>query len=62
MQFDTPLQNIRDIEILAEYVALFHAPYFLKTPLAASAPRIDRDLFNDIGLYKQCFDANSRQK
>ena len=61
MQFDTALKNIQDAEILGEYVALLHAPYFLKTPLAASAPRLDRDFFNDVASYKQCFDPNSRQ-
>ena len=61
MQFDTPLKNIQDAMILAEYIILLHASYFLRCPLAAAAPRLDRDFFNDVGLYKQCYGATSRQ-
>ena len=48
-------EQIEDVKILAEYVALIHAPYFLQSPLAVSAPRQDRDFWIDIHNYKKCF-------
>lgn len=60
-QFVTDHQNILDALILSEYIALIHAPYFLKSPLAISAPRHDRDLWVDVGKYKKCFRATMRQ-
>ena len=62
MQFDTPLKNIEDAQILAEYIALLHAPYLLKSPLASRAPRHDGDFFLDVCAYKQCFDVYSKQQ
>ena len=35
--------ELDDIEILTEYIALLHVPYFLQSPLAVAAPRLDRD-------------------
>lgn len=43
------------IQVLAEYIALLHVPYFLQTPLAASAPRLDRNFWNDLNEYQECF-------
>ena len=60
-QFETSLKNLHDALILGEYIALLHAPYFLKAPLAINAPRHDRDFWVDLGKYKRCFDANSSQ-
>ena len=44
------------------YIALLHAPHFLKAPLAACAPRNDRDFWVNLTEYKKCFDANSIQQ
>ena len=44
-----------DIEVLAEYIALLHVPYFLQCPLAIAAPRLDRDFWVDVCNYKTCF-------
>lgn len=60
-QFVTDEQNIQDALILGEYIALIHAPYFLKSPLAISAPRHDRDLWIDLNNYKTCFKLSMRQ-
>ena len=60
-QFVTDHQNILDASILSEYIALIHAPYFLRSPLAISAPRHDRDLWVDLGKYKDFFRMNMRQ-
>ena len=60
-QFVTDQQNIIDAMILSEYIVLIHAPYFLKSPLAISAPRHDRDLWVDLQKYNQCFRAAMRQ-
>ena len=60
-QFQTAAQNIQDTTVLGEYIALIYAPYFLKSPLAISAPRNDRDLWVDLGDYKKCFRVNMRQ-
>ena len=55
-QFETSLK--KDALILGEYIALLHAPYFLKAS-NDNAPRHDRDLWVDLGKYKRCFDANT---
>ena len=55
-QFQTSDENLSHVKVLAEYVALLHAPYFLKSPLAVSAPRQDRDFWVDIQNYQNCFD------
>ena len=60
-QFTTNRQNINDALILVEYIALIHAPYFLKCPLAIPAPRHDRDLWVDLAEYKKCFRITMRQ-
>ena len=60
-QFVTDNQNIQDAMILAEYIALIHAPYFLKSPLAITAPRNDRDLWVDLIDYRKCFRVNMAQ-
>ena len=56
----TPDQ-VTEMSIMAEYIALIHAPYFLKSPLAISAPRQDRDLWVDLIHYRECFDETSTQ-
>ena len=50
-----------EVSILVEYIALIHVPYFLKAPIAASAPRQDRDFWIDLLAYKGCFDEQSVQ-
>ena len=57
---DTP-EQVTEMSIMAEYIALIHAPYFLKSPLAISAPRQDRDLWVDLIQYRKCFDESSTQ-
>ena len=54
-QYQIDPEQIEDVKILAEYVALIHAPYFLQSPLAVSAPRQDRDFWIDIHNYQKCF-------
>lgn len=51
-QFETGRKNTQDANILGEYIALLHAPYFLKTPLAINAPCHDRDFWFDLTEYK----------
>ena len=41
-----------EIKIVAEYIALLHVPYFLKSPLAISAPRQDRNFWVVLQAYK----------
>ena len=50
-----------EVVILAEFIALIYAPYFLQSPMAIDAPRLDRDLFNDLESYQQSFSLNSPQ-
>ena len=50
-----------EVEILAEFIALLYAPYFLQSPMAIDAPRLDRDVFNDLESYQQSFSLNSLQ-
>ena len=54
-QYQIDPEQIEHVKILAEYVALVHAPYFLQSPLAVSAPRQDRDFWVDIHNYQKCF-------
>ena len=35
-QYDTACENIKQVDILAEYIVLLHMPYFLKCPLVAN--------------------------
>ena len=55
---DITPEELSDVEILAEYIALLHAPYFLQTPLAIAAPRIDRDFWVNVNNYQALFDVN----
>ena len=55
---DITPEELSDVEILAEYIALLHAPYFLQTPLAVAAPRIDRDFWVNVNTYQALFDVN----
>ena len=41
------------IEKLAEFIALFHDPLFLQAGLAASAPRLDLQLWKDMEEYER---------
>ena len=54
-------EQVSEVAIMAEYIALIHAPYFLKSPLAISAPRQDRDLWVDLLQYEKCFTDDSVQ-
>ena len=54
-QFEEDGEKIRHVEIIAEYVALVHAPYFLQSPLAVPAPCQDRDFWVDLHKYQACF-------
>ena len=60
-QFETVAENISHVNVLAEYIALLHAPYFLKSPLAISAPRQDRDFWVDVRTYQECFQEGEMQ-
>ena len=54
-------EEVEHVEILAEYIALLHVPYFLQCPLAISAPRLDRDFWVDLNDYQKCFNINEVQ-
>ena len=56
---DITPEELSDVEILAEYIALLHAPYFLQTPLAIAAPRIDRDFWVNVNNYQALFNVNA---
>ena len=47
--------ELTQVSIMVEYIALIHVPYFLKAPLATSAPRQDRIFWVDLLAYKTCF-------
>ena len=47
--------ELEDAKILVEYIALLHVPYFLQSPLAIAAPRLDRDFWTSVCQYKQLF-------
>ena len=55
------LEELEDVKVLAEYIALLHAPYFLQCPLAVSAPRLDIKFWIDVKDYKRCFNENQIQ-
>ena len=55
---DITYEELCDVEIFAEYVALLHAPYFLQTPLATAAPRIDREFWVNVNNYQALFNFN----
>ena len=61
-QFDvlTP-ETTSQVAIMTEYIALIHVPYFLKCPIAITAPRQDRDFWIDLLTYKKCFTPGSVQ-
>ena len=40
------------IDRLAQYIALFHAPYFLQALLSSSAPRLDLELWQHATEYE----------
>ena len=46
---------------LAEFIALIYVPYFLQSPLAIAALRLDQDLYSDLESYLQCFPVYSLQ-
>lgn len=60
-QFKTSKENLLHADILGEYIVLLHAPYFLQSPLAISAPRQDRDFWTDMQNYQKCFEADELQ-
>ncbi len=51
-QFRLPPKLRREVLALAEFVCLLYIPYFLQTPVAAAAPRLDRDFYVDLEKYK----------
>ena len=55
-------EDIFNVSLLAEYIALLHVPYFLKSPLSIAAPRQDRDFWIDIHEYRKCFAEGSLQQ
>ena len=55
------MEELKEVEVLAEYVALLRVPYFLQCPLAVSAPRLDRDFWVDLNDYQKCFNVNQVQ-
>ena len=42
---------------LAQFVVLIHGPYYLQTPLAIAAPRLDRKLWQDLVSYEALYPA-----
>ncbi len=42
----------RDLKRMAQYVALFHGPWFLQARVAAMAPRLDFQLWQHMGRYQ----------
>ena len=44
--------NIRQgINPMAQYIALFHVPYYLKARIAPAAPRLDLKLWKEMSIY-----------
>ena len=60
-QFETSPKNLEYVKILAEYVTMVHAPYFLQSPLVILAPRQDREFWVVIMKYQTCFDEGDIQ-
>ena len=60
-QFITDNQNIQDAMILSGYIMLILSPYFLKSPLAITAPRNDRDLWVYRPEYRNFFRVTMHQ-
>ena len=50
-----------DVKSLVEYIALLHVPYFLQSPLAVAAPRLDRDFWVNLCQYKNLFHPGSKE-
>jgi hypothetical protein len=44
------------IDRMAQYIAIFHGPWFLQARLAAPAPRLDLRLWQDMCLYEVGFE------
>lgn len=42
----------REIDEIAEYIALFHGPLFLQSRIAAYAPRLDLNLWQNMLIYE----------
>ena len=40
------------INQMAQYIALFHAPYYLKARIAPAAPRSDLKLWKQMSMYE----------
>ena len=47
--------------IFSEYIALIHAPFFLKSSFVIASLRIDRDLWVNLTEYGKCFQVTMRQ-
>ena len=45
--------NMRsEVDQIAEYIALFHAPHFLQARMSTAAPRLDLELWTDMCQYE----------
>ena len=51
-QFRLPQHLKRQVLALCEFICLLYVPYFLQSPLAAAAPRLDRDFWLDLQSYR----------
>lgn len=43
---------LTNIDRMAQYISLFHGPWFLQARLPAAAPRLDLQLWQDICAYQ----------
>ena len=59
---DASPEDVFNVTVMAEYIALIHVPYFLKSPLSIAAPRQDRSFWIDIHEYRKCFAHGSLQQ
>ena len=45
-------EELPGIDRMAQYIALFHGPWYLQAQLSLSAPRLDLQLWNDVCCYE----------
>ena len=41
-----------EVIVVAEYIALFHAPHFLQAQIASAAPRLDLEMWQFMSSYQ----------
>lgn len=47
----TPAKRV-NVDRMAQYISLFHGPWFLQARLAAAAPRLDLQFWQDMCVYQ----------